>query len=112
MEPSVKVYLLDESRQRFFGDGPFRLLRLVEETGSLRSAATAMGMAYSKAIRLLSHAEQALGYPLTTRVIGGKSGGGSQLTPQGKELLEKYETYRQLCEQSNRDIFRRVFGGD
>ena len=112
MKPSVKVYLLDEEQQRFFGDGPCRLLRLVEETGSLRSATTSMGMAYSKAIHLLSQAEQALGYPLTTRSIGGKAGGGSQLTPQGKELLDKYETYRELCAQANRDIFRQVFGGD
>ena len=47
MRPVIRVYLYDENGERFFGEGPLRLLHAVEETGSLRSAAQSMEMAYT-----------------------------------------------------------------
>ena len=52
MRPVIRVYLYDENGERFFGEGPLRLLHAVEETGSLRSAAHSMEMAYTKALHL------------------------------------------------------------
>ena len=109
MEPMTRIYLLDGQGQRFFGEGPCRLLLAVEETGSLRAAAQSMGMAYTKALKLLNRAERAWGCPLTCRQTGGRDGGGSRLTPQGKELLEKYATYRDRCVQANRRIYWEIF---
>ena len=85
MEALTRIIFVDENREKFFGEGPYRLLRGVEETGSLRAAAQSMDMAYSKALKLLKNAEAALGFPLTKRTTGGASGGGSCLTEQGKE---------------------------
>lgn len=112
MQPLTKVYLLDENGQRFFGDGPCRLLRLVEEKGSLHAAAEEMGMAYTKAMKLLKQAEAAVGEPLTERVIGGTKGGGSRVTDAGKELMQRYEDYRDRCIAADREIYSQVFGGD
>ena len=109
MEAVTKIVFLDENREKFFGEGPYRLLRGVEQTGSLRSAAAAMGMAYSKALRILNHAEAALGFPLTRRSAGGVSGGGSRLTPEGKEWIEKYEAYRDACVLANRRLYLEFF---
>ena len=109
MIPVTRVYLTDGEGERVFGEGPYRLLKGIESSGSLRAAALEMNMAYSKALRILKRAEQAFGMPLTTRAIGGRDGGGSRLTPEGKELLEKYELYRRKCEDSNRAIFRDLF---
>ena len=81
----------------------------VEETGSLRSAALSMEMAYSKALKLLRNAEAALGFPLTRRTTGGRDGGGSILTPEGKEWLKKYEAYRDACVQANRKLYLEFF---
>ena len=111
MTPLTKVYLLDDEGQRFFGDGPCRLLKLVEETGSLRKAAAEMGMAYTKAMKLLKQAEQAVGKPLTERVIGGAKGGGSQLTEAGKELVKRYEIYKARCLQMGGELYSEVFAG-
>ena len=110
MTAHTRIVFLDAQGQKFFGEGPCRLLRGVAETGSLHSAAASMDMAYTKALRLLKHAEQALGYPLTQRTAGGKHGGGSQLTPQGKEWLERYEAYRDACVQANRQLDRGFYG--
>lgn len=109
MIPATKVYLTDSQGERIFGEGPCRLLKGIESSGSLRAAALEMNMAYSKALRILKRAEQAFGMPLTTRAIGGRDGGGSRLTPEGKELLEKYEIYRKRCAEANLAIFRELF---
>ena len=112
MRPHIKVQILDESGEKFFGEGPCRLLRAVEQTGSLRAAAQAMGMAYTKALKILRRAEQALGFALTTRAAGGREGGGSRLTPQGKEWLQRYEAYRDACLAADRRLYLEFFPGE
>ena len=109
MKPVTKITLTDDNGIKFFGEGPCRLLHCVERTGSLRAAAMEMEMAYSKATRLLKQAEAALGYPLTTRSTGGKDGGGSILTPEGKALLRQYEAYRDACVKANQALYRQYF---
>ena len=109
MKAVTKITFLDENREKFFGDGPARLLRGIEESGSLRSAAISMDMAYSKALKILKNAEAALGFPLTTRTIGGKSGGGSLLTAEAKIFLAQYDAYVAACTQVNRQLFRQFF---
>ena len=109
MKAVTKITLTDDSGIKFFGEGPWRLLRCVEKTGSLRAAAMEMEMAYSKASKILKHAESVLGYPLTMRSTGGKDGGGSILTPEGQQLLRQYEAYRDACAQANQALYRQYF---
>ena len=109
MRTVTRIVFLNDAGEKFFGEGPYRLLSAVEETGSLRGAALSMNMAYSKALKLLNNAEAALGFPLTSRSTGGKDGGGSVLTPQGKEWLKKYEAYRDACIQANQRLYPEFF---
>lgn len=109
MKPVTKIQFLDDSGEKFFGEGPCRLLRAVEETGSLRGAAASMGMAYSKALRLIQNAEAALGFALTQRNAGGRDGGGSTLTQEGRAWLQAYEAYRDACMEENRRLYGRFF---
>ena len=111
MKPVTKIQFFDENGEKLFGEGPCRLLGLVEETGSLRCAAASMEMAYSKALKLVKQAEAALGFPLTQRVAGGKDGGGSTLTPEGRAFLWQYEAYRDACVQANRELYAQYFPG-
>ena len=109
MKPVTKIIFTDDNGIKFFGEGPFRLLRSVEKTGSLRAAAMEMEMAYSKASKILKQAEANLGFPLTIRVAGGKDGGGSVLTPEGKRWLLQYEAYRDACVKANQSLYRQFF---
>jgi molybdenum cofactor cytidylyltransferase len=68
-----------------------------------------MDMAYTKALKLMKNAEAALGFPLTTRITGGRDGGGSTLTPEGKAWLHRYEAYTKACEEANQQMFRTFF---
>ena len=109
MKAATKIIFLDHNGEKFFGEGPAQLMHGIESTGSLRSAAISMGMAYTKALKIMKNAEHALGFPLATRSIGGKSGGGSALTPEGKAWLASYESYRDACVEANRQLFRQHF---
>ncbi len=109
MNSAIRVFLRDDNGEKFFGEGPCRLLRGIEDTGSLRAAAQQMNMAYTKALRLVRHAEEVLGYPLTEKTIGGKGGGGSRLTPKAKEFIKKYEAFRDACYQADAAIYRQMF---
>ena len=109
MKAQTKIIFLDENDHKFFGEGPARLLHAIEKHGSLRTAALSMNMAYTKALKMIKNAESALGFPLTTRTTGGKTGGGSQLTPEGKEWLIRYENYRDACIQANRQLYLEFF---
>lgn len=109
MRAATKIIFFDKNNEKFFGEGPARLLRGIEATGSLRGAAAQMGMAYTKALRLIKNAETALGFSLTQSTVGGRSGGGSRLTEQGKEWLERYEAYRDACIQANLKLYMEHF---
>lgn len=109
MKAVTRILFLDENNEKFFGEGPCRLLHAVEETGSLRAGANSLGMAYTKALKILNNAEKALGFSLTIRATGGKSGGGSTLTEEGKAWLKKYEAYRDACREANQKLYDQYF---
>lgn len=109
MKAQTKIVLVDDNNNKFFGEGPARLLHAIEDQGSLRIAAKSMNMAYTKALKILNNAEQTLGFPLTTRTTGGKDGGGSKLTSDGKEWLTRYENYRDACIHANSQLYLEFF---
>lgn len=109
MKSVTKIIFTDDDGNKFFGEGPMQLLRAIERTGSLRAAAMEMEMAYSKANKLLKQAEANLGFPLTQRSTGGKDGGGSVLTSQGKRWLQQYIAYRNACIRENQRLYREHF---
>ena len=86
MQPNIRVMLFDEDGERFFGEGPCRLLHAIEQTGSLRAAAQSMQMAYTKALGLVRHAEQVLGF-----------------------ALYRYEQYRDACKQAGKQLYPQFF---
>ncbi|NWF93777.1 MAG: LysR family transcriptional regulator [Syntrophaceae bacterium] len=108
MKIAYKVWL--DNNGKAFGDGPCELLQRVEKTKSLHQAACQMGMAYSKAWRLIQMVEKRLGFALIERKIGGRSGGGSNLTPQAKELMEKFVRFRKDAEWVLEKTYRKHFG--
>lgn len=110
MKALTRLIFVDDNNEKFFGEGPYRLLRGIEKSGSLRSTAIDIGMSYTKALKLINNAEKELGIKFTIRAAGGKSGGGSSLTKEGKEWLDKYEKYRDACLKENERIYREYYG--
>ena len=75
----------------FLGNGRVRLLKAIDETGSLSKAAKSIGMSYKKAWNLIDsvnkHAEQTV----VEKSTGGKDGGGTEVTAYGKELIAQFD---------------------
>lgn len=102
---TLRLFLQEKS----FGPGPMRLLEGVKKTGSLQKAAAEMGMAYSKAWKLIRSLEEEWGFSLLIRQTGGSKGGGSSLTEEAEELLSRYEAMLSEVTQAAEEAFKKYF---
>jgi molybdate transport system regulatory protein len=85
-------------RNAALGPGRIQLLELIGETGSLRSAATRMGMAYMTAWMHVKALNRRFRSPLVVARRGGKAGGGAALTEMGRRVVA---LYRRMEEESH-----------
>ena len=81
---------IDIDGERFFGPGRAELLELIEETGSISKAAKKMGMSYKKAWAMVDEMNAKATKPYVIAQKGGQKGGGTELTANGKQMLEAY----------------------
>ncbi len=95
----VKIWL--ESDGKFImGEGTARLLRTVEEKGSLSGAAQTLKISYSHAWRKVRDIEKNLGMKVLEKKRGGRIGGSSVVTQEGKMLIEEYERLKMAAENA------------
>lgn len=80
-------------KDKAFGPGIAQLLEEIQKTGSMHKAAQNMGLSYSKAWKMMKTAEQELGFALTERSSGGKEGGGSVITSEGRDMMRRYDAF-------------------
>lgn len=85
----IRIYRTD----RNFGPGTMELMELVKLHGSLSAACKEMNMAYSKAWKMVGNAEADLGFSLMEGSRGGEFGGRTVLTPEGEDLLHRYQAF-------------------
>jgi molybdate transport system regulatory protein len=100
---------LERGGKKVFGDGPCDILQRVERTGSLRQAAADINMSYSQAWRLIRTLEKELGCPLLIKKAGGERGGGSELTAQAGDLIQRYQSFQNASRSALREIFDAYF---
>jgi molybdate transport system regulatory protein len=80
------------------GPGKARLLELVRDKGSISAAGRAMGMSYRRAWLLIDDLNHCFDEPVVTTKLGGKSGGGAQLTPLGEAVITHYRAMENEAE--------------
>lgn len=94
----------------FFDEDLAALLMEIEKSGSMNSACKSLNMAYSRGWKKMKKAEEMLGCSLIKKQIGGRGGGGSALTEEGKKHLKKYEDIRKaivdFAERAVREQYR------
>ncbi|AGB05253.1 ADP-ribose pyrophosphatase [Aciduliprofundum sp. MAR08-339] len=89
-------FWFESDRGYVFGPGAYQLLKEVERTGSLRQAAKNLSMSYRHAWGMIKEIEENLGMDIIVSRRGGKEGGESSITEEGKKLLRKYERYDEI----------------
>lgn len=87
-----------------------RLLRIIDEQGSISRAAAEMGLSYRRAWGKVREIEQNLGVKLVARTPGGRGGGSSKLTPDGHRLVDRYERFQAVIERHLASEFQTLFG--
>ena len=85
-----------------FGPGKAELLRHIAATGSIRTAASELGMSYNRAWQLVTALNKLFRVPLVSVTRGGGTGGGAALTPLGEEVLTRYTRMEETCRNATR----------
>ncbi|NQU74505.1 MAG: LysR family transcriptional regulator [Candidatus Omnitrophica bacterium] len=93
MKVKSKIWL-EKNGELVIGEGKSRLLKVINQTGSINKAAKKMGVSFRHAWGCLTAIEKRLGVKLIERSRGGRGGGGSILTPAAKRLIRKYDKLR------------------
>ena len=95
----IKVYI----QGYMIGAGKMELFNLVHQKGSVRAAASFMGMSTKRAQFLLNTIEEAFPTPILEKQKGNK---GTLLTSFGKELLAKYLSLNKHLSKEAEDFIK------
>lgn len=103
---NYKIWLSGIAGQGIMDDNKYRLLKLINEKGSLKAAASESGVSYRKAWGDLKETEETMGYRIVEKQRGGKDGGKTIITEKGLKLLEAYEILQQKFDDSIEGAFK------
>ena len=107
LKPTIRLSIMnpDAESGSLFGRGIASLCLGVRETGSLNAAAKGMGMAYSKAWRIIKDTEAALDLQLLNR----DGAHGSDLTEADNKLLDTYLAIEEKLQKEAEELFEAAF---
>lgn len=106
LKPTVRLSIMnpDAESGSLFGRGIASLCLGVREAGSLNAAAKGMGMAYSKAWRIIKDTEAALDVQLLHR----DGAHGSSLTAEGDKILDAYLAIEERIQREAEKAFEEL----
>ncbi len=82
--------LLEKDGAAYLGGKRIELLEAIDRHGSIASAAKAVGMSYKGAWDAIDAMNNQSDQPLVLRSIGGKHGGGTELTGYGRNIIRLF----------------------
>lgn len=97
---NYKIWLSDKAGNGILGDGKWRILKLIEEKGSLKAACSELGYTYRRTWGNLQKIEQMLGFQLLEKHRGGSEKGSTRLTIKGKKLVEAFDIFHSATDKS------------
>ena len=107
-EARLRLWIVIDGRNAL-GPGKVRLLEAIAAGKSLSAAAKQLRMSYRQAWKHLRLVEERTGIAVVEPHRGGRSGGGTVLTPQGKALLKAYHEFHREVDEHARSACVRHF---
>ena len=107
MSLKVKVRI-DFDDAHSVGPGKIALLERMRDCGSLSQAARELDMSYRRAWQLLDSLNTSFNEPVIVTSIGGKGGGGSEITQFGLTLIDSYRALEKEMTGRAQQFFKQM----
>ncbi len=102
LNPNFKLWL-EKEKEPIGGEGRIKLLETIDEEGSLNKAAEKMKMSYRHVWGIINKLEKKLDSKIVKSSKGGKGGGGTVLTENGRKIVEKYNWINKIMNEALRE---------
>lgn len=107
LKAKFKLWLDTADGEGALGDGKWQLLKTIEKKGSLAAACNSLRISYRKAWGDIKKVQDALDITIVEKHRGGKNGGSSGLTEDGKELVRAYTKFHKEVEKALEKAFKK-----
>lgn len=101
-----KIWFTDETGAGLLGDGKWKILKAIDEAGSLTAACDKLGITYRRTWNDLKSIEKRLGFSLLEKNRGGIDGGSTSLTVEGQRLIRAFDLFHEKMDGIMQDHFK------
>jgi molybdate transport system regulatory protein len=99
----TKVWIQNPDGKVVFGLGRYRILKAIQNTGSLQAAAKELKMSYRAVWMRIRTSEKRIGRELVVR-----DGKGSRLTPFAENLMKQYKRLLAILEKESDEVYQHL----
>ena len=101
-------FRIDFAENANLGPGKIALLESIKTYRSVSEAARQMGISYRRAWLLLDSVNKSFDTPATVNSVGGRGGGGAEVTTFGALLIERYREVERRLNEVARDCLGEI----
>ena len=102
---NYKIWFETEDKKGIMGDGKWNLLKMIEQTSSLKEAIEQTGLSYRKTWNNLQKIEKLFGFPILETSRGGVDGGSTYLTEEGKKIIRVFDEFHSEVDSLMQNAF-------
>ena len=103
-----RIRIVGDDGTIVLGPGKADLLDAIARTGSIRAAASELGMSYMRAWTLVKTMNAVFRAPLVEKVRGGAAQGGAQLTTTGQKVLQLYRKIEEKAAHATEPLWKKL----
>jgi len=108
LKPEYKIWFSSLQGEGILGDGKWKILKQIDECGSLVRACEQLGITYRRTWNDLRKIEKMLGFNLLETIRGGPDGGSTMLSPEGRRLVKSFDIFHQRMDKMMNKEFARL----
>ena len=108
LNPEYKIWFSSLEGNGVLGDGKWKILKMIDECGSLVGACEQLGITYRRTWNDLRKIEKMLGFHLLETIRGGPDGGSTRLSAEGSRLVKSFDAFHQRMDKIMNKEFARL----
>lgn len=108
LKPEYKIWFSSSEGEGVLGDGKWKILKKIDECGSLVGACEQLGITYRRTWNDLRKIEKMLGFNLLETIRGGQDGGSTRLSPEGHRLVKAFDAFHKRMDKNMLKEFDRL----